>query len=55
MIYLLLPGKAYAGNEARTQVDHPLVDSRHVGVRVEHGNSISEEKVNIVLEEKDYL
>jgi hypothetical protein len=47
MIDGFLPGQPYAGNEARTQIDHPSIDSRHVRVWVEHGNSIGEEKVNI--------
>ncbi len=46
MIYLFFPGQPYTGNEARTQIDHPSIDSRHVGVRVEHGNNIGEGKKN---------
>ena len=48
MVYVRLPGQPYAGNKAGTQIDHPFVDSRNVRIWVEHGNSIGEEKVNIV-------
>jgi len=38
MVYGRRPGQPYAGNEAGTEVDHPAIDSRYVGVGVEHGN-----------------
>ena len=41
-VYLFLPGQPYPRNEARPQIDHPSIDSRHVSVRIEHGNSIGE-------------
>jgi hypothetical protein len=47
MIYVLLPGQSYAGNKAGTEVDHPVIDSWHVGIGVEHGDSIDGEKANI--------
>ena len=49
MVYMRLPGQPYACNEAGSEIDHPLVDSRDVGAWVEHGNSIGEKKVNIYL------
>jgi hypothetical protein len=33
---LQLPSQSDTGNQARTEVDHPSVDSRHVSVGVEH-------------------
>ena len=42
MIHAARPGQPYTGNEAGTQVDHPLIDSRNVGIGVEHGNTIGE-------------
>lgn len=47
MIYLRRPGQPYARNEAGSQVDHPFIDSRQMGVRVEHETSIGEEKGNV--------
>jgi len=35
-VHLPLPCQPNNGNEARPQVHHPPVDSRHVSVRVEH-------------------
>jgi hypothetical protein len=32
MIYVRCPGQPYTGNEAGTQIDHPFINSRHVGV-----------------------
>jgi hypothetical protein len=41
MVYMRRSGQPNASNEARTQIDHPSMDSRNVRVWVEHGNSIA--------------
>jgi hypothetical protein len=48
MIDVCLPGQPDTGNEAGSEIDHTLIDSRQVGVWVEHENSIGEDKTKTI-------